>query len=247
MNMIINGLPVEANYSEESIREFFLPLLKRLADLYKEKQARILCFIAAPPAAGKSTLAHFLKTLSTEIGGYPETAVIGMDGFHRRQEYLLTHTETRNGETFPMVRVKGAPETFDLEKLAERTKAVASGVECGWPEYDRLLHNPVDDAISVRADIVFFEGNYLLLDQPGWRDLRQYANYTVKIGADPNMLRGRLINRKMQTGVSYEYAADFVDFSDMANVRLCLEHSLPAELNLILDSKGRYSVSENGE
>ena len=29
------------------------------------------------------------------------------------------------------------------------------------------------------------------------------------------------------------------------NVRLCLEHSLPADLNLILDSKGRYSVSEN--
>lgn len=246
VDMMINGLPVEANYSEENIRKIFLPLLRRLADLHKDKQARILCFIAAPPAAGKSTLAHFLKSLTTEIEDYPETAVIGMDGFHRRHEYLLTHTETRNGETFPLVRVKGAPETFDLEKLAERTKAVASGAECGWPEYDRMLHNPVDDAICVRADIVLFEGNYLLLDQTGWRDLRQYADYTVKIEADPDILRTRLIGRKMQTGVSYEDAVDFVDFSDMANVRLCLKQSLPADLNLILDSEERYRVTESG-
>ena len=66
-----------------------------------------------------------------------------MDGFHRRQEYLLSHTLIRDGREIPMVDVKGTPETFDLEKLEEAIKELASGKICGWPVYDRLLHDPV--------------------------------------------------------------------------------------------------------
>ncbi len=29
---------------------------------------------------------------------------------------------------------------------------------------DRLLHNPVEDAVKICSDIVILEGNYLLLD-----------------------------------------------------------------------------------
>ena len=36
----------------------------------------------------------------------------------------------------------------------------------------------------------------------------------------------------MKIGVSREEAEAFVDFSDMANVRLCLEKTLPADLRL---------------
>ena len=31
-----------------------------------------------------------------------------MDGFHLRQEYLLTHTVELDGEQIPMARIKGA-------------------------------------------------------------------------------------------------------------------------------------------
>ncbi len=42
--------------------------------------------------------------------------------------------------------------------------------------YDRLLHNPVEDAINIDGDIIILEGNYLLLDEEGWRDVADFAD-----------------------------------------------------------------------
>ena len=139
-----------------------------------------------------------------------------------------------------MVKIKGAPITFDLEKLTERVKKVAAGEVCGWPMYDRLLHNPVEDAITVDGGIVLLEGNYLLLDEEGWRDLRQYADYTIMIRAEEAMLRERLVRRRMQTGVPEKEAGEFVDYSDMVNVRTCLARSAAADLVLRIDEEGEY-------
>ena len=117
----INGITVQARFSQENVEQIFLPLLQTWAALQREKGRRILVMLAAPPGAGKTTLAQFLCRLSrTTPGSVPVTA-IGMDGFHRRQEYLLTHTVKRGGQTIPLVRIKGAPETFDLDHLRERT------------------------------------------------------------------------------------------------------------------------------
>ena len=95
-----------------------------------------------------------------------------------------------------------------------------------------MLHNPIEDAITVDADIVLLEGNYLLLNEEGWRALSSFADYTISISADEELLRERLIARRMATGVYKEDAEAFVDFSDMANVRLCLERSKEADLEL---------------
>ncbi|MBQ0070262.1 MAG: hypothetical protein KBS81_00145, partial [Spirochaetales bacterium] len=113
----INGIRTEAHYSEENIQTVFLPLLKRLQCLKEQKGKRILVLLAAPPASGKSTLLSFLKHLAeTEVPDLKLTT-IGMDGFHRYQDYLLTHHLMRDGKSIRMVDVKGCPETFDLEKL----------------------------------------------------------------------------------------------------------------------------------
>ena len=90
----------------------------------------------------------------------------------------------------------------------------------------------MEDAISVSADIVLLEGNYLLLDMEGWRALSGYADFTISLSADEEMLRERLIERRTATGVKRDKAEQFVDFSDMANVRLCLEMTKEADLQL---------------
>ena len=130
----------------------------------------------------------------------------------------------------------------NLEKLTESVKKVAAGETCGWPAYDRLLHNPSEDALRVDGSIVLLEGNYLLLDEDGWRDLSAYADYTVSVRADEAFLRARLIDRRMKTGTEEEASIRFVDFSDMPNVRLCLEKSKPADLCLTLDAGGDYHM-----
>ena len=46
------------------------------------------------------------------------------------------------------------------------------------------------------------------------------------------MLRSRLIRRKMKTGMTREDAERFVETSDMRNVRLCLDMTMKADLEL---------------
>ena len=69
--------------------------------------------------------------------------------------------------------------------------------------------------------------------------------YTCRLPDDTDMqrLKGaweRLIARRMKTGVSEEASIRFVDYSDMPNVRLCLEKTMPADLRLRLDGQGDY-------
>ena len=237
----INGIDVEAMYSEREVNEIFLPLLQKLTELQAEKGRRILVMLAAPPGAGKTTLLSFLQRLSREQEDIGQIQVIGMDGFHRRQEYLLSHTIVRDGEEIPMVSIKGAPVTFDLEKLTESVRRVAAGDVFGWPAYDRMLHNPVENAVMIEGSIILLEGNYLLLDEDGWRDLSSCADYTVAVRADETLLRTRLIDRRIKTGVETDAAIRFVDYSDMPNVRLCLEKTMPANLELRIGEDGRFA------
>ena len=234
----INGIHVDAVFCDRTIQEIFIPLLEILSDMHSKKQKRILVMVAAPPGAGKSTLVSFLEFLSGEIIPNKKVQAVGMDGFHRRQDFLLSHLTVVNGHTVPMVKIKGAPVTFDLELLSDKIREVTEGGVCKWPRYDRLLHNPVDDAVTIDADIVLLEGNYLLLDMEGWKELRAFADYTISVSADEELLRDRLVTRRMATGVTKEKSEEFVDFSDMVNVKLCLEKTMKADLELVLSNDG---------
>ncbi len=131
-----------------------------------------------------------------------------------------------------MVDIKGAPVTFDIDKLKENVRRITLGDNFGWPGYDRLIHNPVENAVYIEGNIILLEGNYLLMDEDGWRELSKYADYTISIKAGADMLRSRLVDRKIKSGTSEEKAVSFVDYSDMYNVRLCLEKTMKADLEL---------------
>lgn len=247
----INGIDVEAFFSEDDIQNRYIPFLKMLTVKQKEKESagkpkggreeenvsgekstgsRLFVMLAAPPGCGKTTLLCFLKKLSEETEGVSPVNVIGMDGFHRYQDYLTSHTVIRDGVEIPMVKIKGAPVTFDLEKLTDAVKKVAAGENTGWPSYNRMTHNPQENASVVSGNIVILEGNYLLLDDEGWRDLRQYADLTVKLTEDEEVLRKRLVERHIKSGKSPEAARAFVEYSDMPNAKICLECSGRADI-----------------
>ena len=236
----INGIPVKAMYTEESVRTIFIPLLRRLTKMQKSRGRRILVLLAAPPGAGKSTLVHFLRYLSETTEDIMPVTIIGMDGFHHYQKYLDHHFMMRDGEKHLMKEYKGAPETFDLTMLTDRIKQVAKGENCGWPEYYRIAHDPIDNAIIVEGQIVLLEGNYLLLNRAGWRELSDYADYTIKITAEECFLKDRLVKRKATSGISLAEAEGFVEKSDLYNVRTCLRESMHADLELELMEDDSY-------
>ena len=214
--LIVNGLNVYAHYTDSNIKDIFKPLLKRLTKLQKEKSKRILVILAAPPGTGKSTICTYLEKLSKESEEFTKIQCIGMDGFHYQQDYLDSHYTIRNGKEILMAKIKGGPETFDLPLLTERIKKIAS-----------------------------LEGNYLLLKENGWNELEKYADYTILLKPNENILRKRLIDRKVAGGKSIEEATSFVDFSDMVNVKTCLEKSKKGDLTLEVLEDSSYRVILN--
>ena len=87
---VINGYPVSAHYDDQNVEEIFIPLLRRLQQLHESRARRIIAFIAAPPATGKSTLVDFLSHLAAQLPGMPAVQALGMDGFHYHQDYGST-------------------------------------------------------------------------------------------------------------------------------------------------------------
>lgn len=237
VSLTINGLPVSAHYDDDTVQALFLPMLRTLTERQRALGRRMIVFLAAPPAVGKSTLAAFLEQLSHSDPTLTPVQALGMDGFHYHQNYILSHSVLRNGEEIPMRLIKGAPESFDAAKL-HRTLSAALSHDVLWPFYDRRLHDVVEDAIPVSGQILLIEGNWLLLDAPVWRDLPR--DFSIFIGAEASILKDRLTARKMQGGFSQEDAEAHVMRSDLPNVVRCMEESLPADLVLRLTADGKY-------
>ena len=231
--MKVNGFEMKAVYNEETIKKVFLPLLKHLHELQKQKDKRLVVFMAAPPAVGKSTLSQFLEYLSKEEKELTEIQAIGLDGFHYHSDYINSHDAVVFGETVPMKQVKGCPETYDTEKLRQKLESIKTE-DILWPIYDRNLHDVVEDQIKVTKDIVLIEGNWLLLKQEPWKSMQQYTDYKILILAEEEMLKERLISRKEKGGSSREEAEAWYENSDSKNVTRVLKDSCREDLNLLL-------------
>lgn len=102
----VNGFKMEVSYHKRTVQEIFLPLLRRMTHLQKERGGRLLVFMAAPPAAGKTTLCQFLEYLSREIPELTEIQAAGLDGFHYHSDYINSHDAVVQGKTVPMKAVK---------------------------------------------------------------------------------------------------------------------------------------------
>lgn len=241
----INGIFTKAFFYEEDIQNVFIPLLNKLVSLYKEKNRRIICYIAAAPGTGKSTLVSFLEDIFKSIYHDISLQVIGMDGFHHHTSYLKTHYATIDNHKVMLNDIKGSYLTFDVDKLLLKVNELTIKKEICWPYYDRNLHNPIEDKIKVNSDIVIIEGNYLLLKEPPYDRLIQYADYTIYIDANINMLKERLINRKKASNnIDIKQAIEFVENSDLKNAIKCKENSAKPNLNLILNLDGHFTIKQ---
>ncbi|MBA5850245.1 nucleoside/nucleotide kinase family protein [Clostridium sp. cel8] len=238
---LVNSFEVNANYYEKDVQEIFIKLLKQFTNMKKNTDERLLIYLSAPPGCGKSTLASFLEFLSIKSKGIFDIQSIGIDGFHYPQSYIKSNSIVIDGKEVNMSEVKGCPETFDLKKLKSKIKSLKNS-NVKWPIYDRTLHDVVEDQILVNKDIVLIEGNWLLLNENGWIELKKYCDYSIFIKADKNMLKQRLIQRKIKGGLSEKDAIKFYERSDSKNVDRVLNHSLNADLQLELLNNGKYTI-----
>ena len=186
-----------------------------------EPKLRNLIAVVGPPASGKTTLAAALHQ-SLNARGVP-TGLVAMDGFHLDNSVL----EARGLRTR-----KGAPETFDLAGFASLLGRLAIEGEVIAPTFDRARDASIGSSSVVTPEMttVIVEGNYLLLDEPGWRDLSANWTLSVMLTAPIEELEKRLIQRWLQFGFTEADARVKALDNDLPNARRVLNNSRVADM-----------------
>jgi pantothenate kinase len=184
-------------------------LVARARGLLRSRRRAVLG-LCGPPAAGKSSLAD---ALARGLGA--EAVVVPLDGFHLHDAELA-----RLGR----LARKGAPDTFDVDgyvALLRRINADPDRVVYA-PAFDRDRELSLAGAIAVQPEhrLVVTEGNYLLLDRPGWSDVRPELAECWYLVGDDDARRRRLVARHVGHGRTPAAAEAWVASTDDPNARL---------------------------
>lgn len=187
------------------------------------QSTRGLTAVVGAPGAGKSTLAEALVAKLNEEAA-DSAAVLPMDGYHFDDRVLVPRGLRPR---------KGAPDTFDvagfyhmLQRLKRNDEA-----EIAVPVFDRDLEIARAGARLIPRSVrhLIVEGNYLLLDRPGWSRLSSLFDTTIMIAVPEEILRQRLVARWRGYGIPPDEITAKVEANDLPNGRLVVSGSVQAE------------------
>ena len=184
---------------------------------------RVIVGIAGAPGSGKSTFAEWIR----QQFGPGQAVVVPMDGFHLGNAII---------DGTPLRQRKGAMDTFDaggylslLRRLVRRDEPVVFA-----PEFRRTLDEPVSASIAVPAEVplIITEGNYLLMEQQPWKDVRAQLDEVWFVDTPPALRLSRLVERHVSFGMDRQAAEAWAAGPDEANAVL-IQATRPAADRII--------------
>ena len=209
-----------------------LDFVSRLQDRAACASGRLLVGIAGIPGSGKSTLAACWADLGgRELGAH--MPVLPMDGFHYRNDYLDAHEIECDGVRRPLRGHKGSPESFDVSALLAAMRQLRAGDRLCWPTYDRGIHDPVPGKEPLPAAGVFLiEGNYLLLDEPVWRDVAALLDVRVFLEVDVELALAAVRERHLRGGKTPEFTEAHLRRCDRPNAERIIGNLVPPDVRI---------------
>ena len=188
---------------------------------------RYIVAIAGPPASGKTTLAQKLcDSINLKVSASP-CVVVPMDGFHLDNETL---------DQMGVRHIKGAPQTFDAKGFFELIQQMRlDNGAVAIPEFNRKLDKVVlgDKCINPEHRIIVVEGNYLLLDESPWNQLKAMFDLSVMLTPEEKTLEKRLISRWEKYAHSEQEAKVRAYSNDIPNAKYALAHSMQADITAV--------------
>jgi len=225
LTLEVAGYTVSVPVRRDELTGVYLPLLNLLQAKLGETR-RLVAGLAGIPGGGKSTFVVTLARLADVLFGMSRVVAVGMDGWHWPNAVLGSRTTTGpQGETIPLRQRKGGPESFDVDAIAAAVRELQEGGRAvSLPVYDRRLHDPVPDGISIGpgTSIVLLEGNFLLEAKSPWDRVSGLLRPRLFLECDPAVARDRVIARHARGGASPDQAARKFEANDRLNTQSVL-------------------------
>uniref|UniRef100_R7WC26 Phosphoribulokinase/uridine kinase domain-containing protein n=1 Tax=Aegilops tauschii TaxID=37682 RepID=R7WC26_AEGTA len=204
------GAPqIEAKSMEEvydALAEHLLSVSQSIDNL----DSKYIVGLAGPPGAGKSTVASEVvrrvnmrwsqkHAKDSSLNSNEDIAtMLPMDGFHLYRSQLDAMEDPKEAHAR-----RGAPWTFNPSLFLKCLQTLKEEGSVYAPSFDHGVGDPVENDIFVKPQhkIVIVEGNYLLLEEDVWRDIRDMFDEKWFIDIDIDVSMQRVLQRHIGTGL----------------------------------------------
>ena len=227
--------PATLNVTEQTIDlsnlspetwDYFVDMSNKIRERYLAiGKPRVVFALAGPGGAGKSVVSAIFAHLMSEGAQDFEFINVGADAYHYSNQKLVD---------LGRKEVKGRYDTYDIAALKSDLTDFKAGKSVQFPIYSRKIHEPIQNSLVCEAKnaLLWLEGGWLLYPEEGWGELIKLYDYSYFITATEADVSTQVINRHIKGGRETEDAKNFYERSDVKNINLVLEKSLPADENL---------------